>query len=149
MKNNKTAIISLSLISVFFILSLILYFAMNYLNRRVYIFQGLDKNREYVEDRFYPHVKKLDKVELYVSELVLGPIGNRYKNLFKPGTKVVSCFVRGKNLYVELSKDALVPEKNTTEFSEAVKLFKKNIRRNFHGIKNVHIYIDGVAVGEI
>ena len=149
MKIRKTTIVSISLIAVSFILSLSLYLSMNYVNRRVFVFEGLDRNRLYVEDRFYPNVKNVDKVELYVSELVLGPVGNRYKNLFRPGTKVVSCFARGKNLYVELSKDALIPEKNTTEFSKAVKLLKKNVRRNFHGIKNVHLYIDGVAVGEI
>ena len=149
MKIKKSVLFSVLLIVLSFVLSLILYLSMNYVYRQVFVFEGLDKNRLYVEERFFPSVKNVDKVELYVSELVLGPIGNRYKNLFAPGTKVKSCFVRGKNLYVELSKEALIPEKNTTEFSMAVKIFEKNIRRNFHKIKNIHLYIDGVAVGEI
>ena len=149
MKIKRSTLLSFLLIVVSFLLSFILYFSLHFVHRQVFIFEGLDKNRLYVEQRFFPNVKNVDRVELYVSDLVLGPIGNRYKNLFAPGTKVVSCFVRGKNLYVELSKDALKIDKNTTEFEKAIKLFKKNIHRNFFWLSNVHIYIDGVAVGEI
>ena len=128
--------------------SMIMYLTGDYTYRKTFMFEGLDKKALYVESRYFPRVKNVDKIQLYVEELVLGPIGNRYKNLFEPGTKVVSCFVRGRDLYVELSRDALFPSVTTSNFDDSVRIFEKNILRNFPKISKIHLYIEGKKVGE-
>ncbi|MCR4790672.1 MAG: GerMN domain-containing protein, partial [Treponemataceae bacterium] len=127
-------LVLLLLIFILFLVSNLFFAIKGYSTRRVFLFEGMDKNCIYAENRYYPHVKKIDKVELYVEELVLGPVGNRYKNLFAPGTKVNECFVRGRTLYVDLSKEALFPDETTSQITQATEIFKKNIFRNFRKI---------------
>ena len=146
-KNTKLGtVILLFLLIITFAISLICFFSNGYSYRKTFLFEGLDKDCLFAENRFFPSVKNVDKVELYVSELVLGPVGNRYKNLFEPGTKVNSCFVKNHVLYVDLSSQALFASKNTSELSKAVPLFRKNIKKNFSSIKDVKLFIDGKLV---
>ena len=92
------------------IFSLIMFFLKGYSQRSVFLFENLDKEGLFAENRYYPRNKFVDKVELYVSELLLGPIGERYKHIFAPGTKLKTCFVRDGILYIDLSSEALFPD---------------------------------------
>ncbi|MGP1588039.1 MAG: GerMN domain-containing protein [Treponemataceae bacterium] len=146
LKEKKIAVFLLIALAVIFLFSFIIFKLLGYSYHKEFIFQGMDKNVLYVESRYFPSNKNIDKIELYVSELLLGPIGNRYKNLFLPGTKLEFCFVKGKTLYVNLSKEALFPDENTSDIMYAVKIFKKNIFRNFGRIDKINLYIDGEKV---
>lgn len=79
----------------------------------------------------------------FVDELLLGPSTYRYKRLFPEGTERDFCFARGGVLYVGLSVRALEAGHDTDGVKEGVSLLKKNIRRNFSGIKKVEVFIDG------
>jgi hypothetical protein len=82
-------------------------------------------------------------VELYISELLLGPIGERYKLVYPRGTKLNTCFVQDKVLYVDLSAEALFTNEKVSTSRDGAEIFKKNIFRNFRNIDTINIYIDG------
>ena len=93
--NTGTKVVFFSLVIIFFI-SLTLFFLQGYGHRKVFLFESLDEEGLFAENRYYPRNKYIDDVELYVSELLLGPIGERYKLIFPRGTKVKTCFVQNK-----------------------------------------------------
>ena len=140
--NTGTKVVFFSLVIIFFI-SLTLFFLQGYGHRKVFLFESLDEEGLFAENRYYPRNKYIDDVELYVSELLLGPIGERYKLLFPRGTKVKTCFVQNKVLYVDLSTEALFPNERVSTNREGAEIFKKNIFRNFRNIDIINIYIDG------
>ena len=140
--NTGTKVVFFSLVMIFFI-SLTLFFLQGYGHRKVFLFESLDEEGLFAENRYYPRNKYIDDVELYVSELLLGPIGERYKLLFPRGTKVKTCFVQNKVLYVDLSTEALFPNERVSTNREGAEIFKKNIFRNFRNIDIINIYIDG------
>ena len=140
--NTGTKVVFFSLVIIFFI-SLTLFFLQGYGHRKVFLFESLDEEGLFAENRYYPRNKYIDDVELYVSELLLGPIGERYKLLFPRGTKVKTCFVQNKVLYVDLSTEALFPNERVSSNREGAEIFKKNIFRNFRNIDIINIYIDG------
>ena len=125
------------------IFSLVMFFLNGYSQRRVFLFENLDREGLFAENRYFPKNKFLDEVELYVSELLLGPINERYKSVFAPGTKLKSCFIRDGVLYVDLSLDAHFTDKKVSEIREGTEIFKKNIFRNFRKIDKINIYIEG------
>ena len=140
--NTGTKVVFFSLVIIFFV-SLTLFFLQGYGHRKVFLFESLDEEGLFAENRYYPRNKYIDDVELYVSELLLGPIGERYKLLFPRGTKVKTCFVQNKVLYVDLSTEALFPNERVSSNREGAEIFKKNIFRNFRNIDIINIYIDG------
>lgn len=140
--NTGTKVVFFSLVIIFFV-SLTLFFLQGYGHRKVFLFESLDEEGLFAENRYYPRNKYIDDVELYVSELLLGPIGERYKLLFPRGTKVKTCFVQNKVLYVDLSTEALFPNERVSTNREGAEIFKKNIFRNFRNIDIINIYIDG------
>ncbi len=123
--------------------SLVIFFLNGYSQRRVFLFENLDKEGLFAENRYFPKNKYLDEVELYVSELLLGPISERYKSVFAPGTKLKSCFVRDNVLYVDLTSQALFPDKKVSNLRDGTEIFEKNIFRNFSDIDKINIYIEG------
>ena len=68
--NTGTKIIFFSLL-VIFLFSLVFFFIKGYAHRRVFLFESLDKEGLFAENRYYPRNKYIDNVELYVSELLL------------------------------------------------------------------------------
>ena len=140
--NTGTKVVFFSLV-IIFLISLTLFFLQGYGHRNVFLFESLDEEGLFAENRYYPRNKYIDDVELYVSELLLGPIGERYKLIFPRGTKVKTCFVQNKVLYVDLSTEALFPNERVSTNREGAEIFKKNIFRNFRNIDIINIYIDG------
>jgi hypothetical protein len=84
----------------------------------------------------------------YVEEILLGPESSRCLPLFSPGTRVISCFARGKTLYIDLSREALFAEKGACPVKEGAELLKKNIAENFRDLTEVRLYINGEAAYE-
>jgi hypothetical protein len=142
-RTNFSTKIFLGVLFFALIFSLVMFFINGYSQRRVFLFENLDKDGLYAENRYFPKNQYLDEVELYVSELLLGPIGERYKPIFSPGTKLKSCFLRDETLYVDLTSQALFPDKKVSEIREGAEIFKKNIFRNFRKIDKINIYIEG------
>ncbi len=140
--NFSTKIIFFALV-ITFIFSLVMFFLQGYSNRRVFLFESLDKPGLFAENRYFPANKYIDDVEFYVSELLLGPLGERYKSVFARGTKLKTCFLQDDILYVDLSSEALFTDEKVSNTRDGAEIFKKNIFRNFRNIDTINIYIEG------
>ncbi len=122
-------------------------------NRYVLTFEHMNKTGLYAETRYLPKVKKNEKLEFFIKDMILGPVGDRYKTLFPRGTKVLSCFVRDKVLYVSLSEEAFYIHDNvdgnaSSQNKEGAEIFRKNVFRNFRNIDIINLYIDGRKIYE-
>lgn|SRR5574344_38757 len=116
--------------------------------RRVFYFQSYESDKLYTEIRYEPYKPVQGDEHLFVDEVLLGPMTNRLRPLFSVGTKTEFCFVRGKTLYVGLSKEALQISAKSADIGTGVKLLKKNILKNFTYINTVEMYIDGKSVNK-
>lgn len=110
---------------------------------RTFYFEKLDTDGLFMEKRYVPVAKGETNVYAYVSELLLGPITPRYKPVFPLETKVLSCFQRENELFVNLSKDLLKNDISASKYWDGAEIFKKNVFKNFRNIDIIHIYIDG------
>jgi Sporulation and spore germination. len=111
--------------------------------RRVYMFESSDNGKICMESRFLPLRPVQGRVNMYVDELLLGPETSRYRPLFSPGTKALSCFRRGGTLYVDLSDTLLTESGGASEIKKGIKLFRKNILHNFENIRTVEVFVGG------
>ncbi|MDR1785081.1 MAG: GerMN domain-containing protein [Spirochaetaceae bacterium] len=115
--------------------------------RRVFFFPAPGGGL-YAETRSLANPEGDSGIGRYVDELLLGPAGSRCVPLFAPGTRAVSCFRRGRTLYLDLSGEALFAGNTVSPLKEGVAGLKKNILRNFRGLSEVNVYIDGRAAYE-
>ena len=85
----------------------------------------------------------MENAEYYVNEILLGAQTERTERLFSKDTKLLSCFLRDKTLYVNLSKGILNSDSKNISIKESVELFKKNILDNFSSISDVEVFVEG------
>ena len=133
-----------SCIVIAFLLSLILYLTMNDTKRREFLFPSAEDNGTLVIE--YRNLSKdavQGDVQYFIDELLLGSSVERTRMLFTPGTKVISCFQRGKTLYLNLTDDLLQMGPGVIPIEDGVELLKKNIKTNFSRIEDVELYVDG------
>jgi len=116
--------------------------------RYVMVFPSADSKRLDMEERYIRRFRGQNSVSSFVDELLLGPETERYRPLFTPGTRAVSCFVRGKILYVNLSPELLEEGGGACSIREGTDLFRKNIHRNFNNIKDIEMFADGRGMYE-
>jgi hypothetical protein len=115
--------------------------------RRVFFFPSRTGGL-YTETRSLARQTGGAAVVRYVEELLLGPTGTHAVPLFSPGARVVSCFLRDKTLYIDLSGEALFAEKDACPVKEGAALLKKNCLRNFRAVSEVKLYINGTGAYE-
>jgi hypothetical protein len=127
-------------------LSMLLYFISFPGYRRIMYYPRFDNKRVSAEVRCLPVHPVQGNVALFVDELLLGPVTERSRPLFSPGTRAEFCFVRGKTLYVGLSKDVLYQSDPATDIKRGTELFRKNILKNFGYIHSVELFVDGKSV---
>lgn len=113
---------------------------------RTFYFYSIDKKDVATEIRFLSRNPERGDVQLFVDELVLGPITNRYEKIFAAGTRVEFCTLKDGILYVGLSEDALKSTSGMDGLKQSIDLFKVNIVRNFTKINSIMVYIDGKSV---
>lgn len=145
-------IIILSIIVFALIISLICFFLQDRGHKRVFIFESMDKAGLFIETRYLIPFESNQSIETdilqYTEDLLLGPKTHRFKPLFSSKTVVDSLFLRDDTLYVNISKEALHPEKTTSTIEVGVDLFKKNILRNFPQVKQVDFFINSIHAYE-
>ena len=117
-------------------------------DRRVFIYPLSGSTHNQKEVRYLDSHPVQGKINYYVDELILGPSFYRGRALFTPGTQVEYCFLRQNSLYVGLSSEAALQETGAVCIEEGVKLFKKNIKKNFTGIKHIELFIDGNCISD-
>lgn len=126
-----------------FVFSAAAYFVKSPGKRYVFRFESVDEGKTAIESRFLPAKKGEDKIALYVDELLLGAKTERSRPIFSPGTKARLCLLRDKTLYIDLTSDLLYQDGNSGEIMDSIALFKRNIFKNFHSVKNIELFIDG------
>ncbi|HPS44127.1 MAG TPA: GerMN domain-containing protein [Treponemataceae bacterium] len=115
--------------------------------RSVFFFQNAKNGGVSTEVRYIPRVHGRDaRLSCYVSELLLGSMQPDFIPLFNPGVRLVRCFARGHDAYIDLSSEALLPAAGVTESKKAIALFKKNVCTNFRNVDKIYVYIDGIEV---
>ncbi|MCQ2247815.1 MAG: GerMN domain-containing protein [Treponema sp.] len=129
-----------------FIFSVVSYCMHRHGSRRVYYFNSYDSQNLCTEVRYIVNARKEGAVEAFVADLLLGPLTNRYRNIFSPETSIKFCVSNGRNLYLGLSEEALREVNGMKSIRDSVGLLKMNIVRNFTKYKNVYIFIDGEIV---
>jgi len=94
--------------------------------RAVFFFPDTRTGRIHTEIRYLPEAKGRDaRLTRYVEDLVLGTGLENCIPLFNRGTRLLGCFVRGADAYVNLSADALMPVPGTAPSDQACAIFKK------------------------
>ncbi|MBP3710744.1 MAG: GerMN domain-containing protein [Treponema sp.] len=111
--------------------------------RYVFMFESASNSKICMESRYLPRNPVQGKVNMYVDELLLGPLTAEYMPLFSRGTKAESCFMRGDVLYVNLSDALLAEDGNASEIKQGIELFRKNILYNFRNIHTVDVFVAG------
>lgn len=114
--------------------------------RRTFVYESASGGTCVIESRYLVLHPEQGAVRNYVDELLLGPISEHCRPIFMPGTRAVSCFRRNSVLYVELSADLLYDDAEKSDFARKIALFRKNIMRNFPGIRTVELFIDGQEI---
>jgi spore germination protein GerM len=144
---SKKQVFVLFVLIVLFLLSSLVYIVTNKGSRRVFFFPDY-QGRFYTEVRYLAKKQANDAVTQYIAELLLGPAGERVLALFSPGTRIISCFVREKTLYLDISEHALFAVDNTAAVKDGAALLTKNILRNFGFIDSVELYINNIRAYE-
>ena len=116
-------------------------------------FPSYDGDGFFCEPRYLPKlIDDHQALSMFVDELLLGPVTNRYGRVFPKGTKLEYCFEGdggqgGQTLYVGLSRDALFAGE-LLSVKEEVDLLRLNIVKNFTYLNKIDVAIDGVSVYE-
>lgn len=129
-------------VSIAFVFSLVAWIV-NYPGRRyVMVFQSRDTGELIAEQRFLPRKSIQGNEMLFVDELLLGPMTERCKLLFSPGTDTISAFVRDGIFYVNISERALDEFDGAVNIKEGAELLSRNILWNFSAVNSVEFFID-------
>jgi len=143
---SPRTVISLLLI-IILLISLALFFVSNKSKaNRIFFFPERQSGRPIGESRKTPGIlfDKEKNMDIFVKELLLGPIGMNLDPVFPPGTKLEKLLYRDKTLYLDLNFMALLPDKRALHsFSNSLLLIEKNIIFNFPYVKKVIVTILG------
>jgi hypothetical protein len=100
------------------------------------------------EVRFLPRHPVQGDLRFFVDELFLGPLTDRYRPLFSPGTVTDLCIAQGRTLYLDIVLKSLVPQGSGVSLEEGAALLEQNIRANFPGIRRVVLLFNGQSAWE-
>lgn len=116
-------------------------------SRHVFYFDSFDTNKVCTEVRYSVLSSKNYTVDKFISDLLLGPMTNRYKALFSTKTVLDFCIEKEGTLYVGLSSSSAEQTGEYSNRNYGIELLKKNITENFSGFDKIYIYIDGELAG--
>lgn len=114
--------------------------------RRVFVFPSVTSGDRVMEVRYVSQRPVQGNIPLFVDELLLSPQSRRARPLFALGTRAEFCFLRGKTLYLGLSKELLAADAVADDMIGDIVLFKENIRKNFPSLDSIVLFIDGKYV---
>jgi len=97
------------------------------------------------EERIMPFIGDTEKdIELFVNEIILGPIRPDHGEIIPKNTQLLTTIVRDDVLYLNFSGNALLNSENTVlDIGERINTIGSNIKHNFTGIKNIYICVNG------
>ena len=86
--------------------------------------------------------------ELLVREILLGPARNDHLRLFSREAQVGSVLVRGDTVYVDLKKEAFIPDPDVIYSPQtALDVLKATLMDNFAGVSHVFVSVGGEPTG--
>ena len=124
------------------VVSLVFFFGKKNTVRRMFIFSSIS-GELIVEYRNLDKNPVQGEVQYFIDEILLGSQLERTKKIFTFGTKVLSCFQRDEQLYLDLSADLLQMGDNVIDIKEGFDILKLNITKNFSDIKKINFFVDG------
>lgn len=120
---------------------------------KLFLFESMDiqsgsttseAGKIYAEKRFIPRNRTKPSLEYFCDELLLGPIGDRYRPLFASGTKMRAFLKKGGGtVYIDLNEGALFQTAVSSETKKACALLEQNIRKNYNSVDNIVITMMG------
>ena len=113
---------------------------------RIFFFPDHKSSNPIGETRKIPRIPfdKEKNMEIFVKELLLGPVSMNLDPLFSAGTKLEKILYRDKTVYLDLNFMALLPDKRAIhDFGGSIILVEKNIKFNFPHVENVVVTILG------
>lgn len=140
-KKNIYRFILSSILIIILVVSLFFFFWKKNTVRRMFIFPS-------VSGELIIEYRNLDKnpvqgeVQYFIDEILLGSQLERTKKLFTYGTKVLSCFQREEQLYLDLSADLLQMGDNVIDIREGFDILRLNITKNFSDIQKINFFVD-------
>lgn len=88
------------------------------------------------------------KLEIFVNELILGPVTLKMNPFIPEGTKIRSFIWRGEKLYLDLNKDFIRESSSIPlNYEEKINYLKENILFNFTQIKDITVTVEGQIPG--
>ena len=145
-KMSPRRVVSMLLL-VIFLISLLLYIEFNiHKTNRIFFFPDHQSGNTIGEIRKIPGIpfKKEENMDIFIKELLLGPINMKLDPLFTTGTKLEKILYRDKIVYIDLNFMALFPDKRAVHgFRDSILLIEKNIKFNFPYVKRVIVTILG------
>lgn len=115
-------------------------------SKRLMYFKQTGTQKVEKEIRYIPKSEVETELESYISDLLLGPMVHRVRPLFSIGTELEFCMLKDNVLYIGLSKAAIFQDNEALSFDEGAELLKKNIRKNFHKVDDISIFIDNIFI---
>lgn len=110
--------------------------------RRMFIFPSIS-GELVIEYRNLDKNPVQGEVQYFIDEVLLGSQLERTKKIFTFGTKVLSCFQRDDQLYLDLSSDLLQMGDHVIDIKEGFDILRLNITKNFSDIKTINFFVDG------
>lgn len=144
---SKLRLVSTALLLLSLVVSASLYFILNYgKSDRIFYFFDHQSGEITGENRKIPSVpgKRERNIEIFLSELMLGPFSMKLDPVFPAGTKAEKLIYRNGILYLDLNFKALKPDNKAIHgFDNGILILKKNIRFNFPFVREVVITVAG------
>jgi hypothetical protein len=147
---DRTLRWALYLLGSFFVLSMALYLLVpGGLTRTVLKFPDEISKHLVTEERSLPfNWDREHNVELVVREILLGPARNDHLRLFSRDADVRSVLVRGSDIYVDLKKEAFIPDPDVIYSPRtALDVLKATLMDNFAGVSHVFVSVGGEPTG--
>lgn len=90
-----------------------------------------------------------ENIDLFVQEIVLGPMEIRHARVLPPGTRIRSVLVREKTAIMDLSADVLfLGDEVKLSLEESLKVVKRSVLFNFRNLRDMVITVEGQLPGE-
>lgn len=113
--------------------------------RRVFFFPVYNRSEVAGEERYLPlRDHEEADLDLYVRELLLGPVQVEHDPLFPDGTRLRSLLFRDGNLYIDLSAAAVTGNlASRLSFEETLETARRGLRFNFPFLEEIIISVEG------
>jgi len=146
MTADRTLIVAASAWGFLLLLSLLLFlFLPGKLVRTVLRFPDSISRQLSAEVRALPFTWETEhNIELMVREVLLGPAQYSHLRLFSREAQLRSVLVRGDTLYMDLSKEAFLPDPDVVYSPQmALDVLRSTLMDNFPGVSHVFISVGG------